>query len=167
MNPALLGLIVVVAIGLVLCAFLAIGGWLVHTSLKRRKAVALGGRNIPSRILGDLQPIEDLLVGFVRHSPELAVVLSVVACGDKPRSFARIVHEIRIARVAFPDISIAVHLVGAALGILFVAGLIRVAREGFMATNAGREVKRRLDQIPGERSLAGSGPIYEMKLIRK
>jgi hypothetical protein len=148
MNPALLGLLVVVAIGLVLYAFLAIGGGLIHTSLKRRKAVALGGRNIPSRILDDLQPIEDLLVDFVRHSPELAAVLSVVASGDNPRSFARIVHEIRIARVTPTGISIAVHLVGAALGILFVAGLIRVARDGFMATNAGLEVQRRLDQIP-------------------
>ena len=148
MNPALLGLLVVVAIGIVLCAFLAIGGWLIHTSLKRRKAVALGARNIPSRILDDLQPIEDLLVDFVRHSPELAAVLSVVAFGDKPRSFARIVHEIRIARATPTDISIAFHLVGAALGILFVAGLIRVAREGFMASNAGLEVQRRLDQIP-------------------
>ena len=148
MNPALLGLIVVVAIGLVLCAFLAIGGWLVHTSLKRRKAVALGGRNIPSRILGDLQPIEDLLVGFVRHSPELAAVLSIVASGDNPRSFARIVHEIRIARLTPTGISTAVHPIGAALSILFVAGLIRVARDGLMATNAGLEVLRRLDQIP-------------------
>jgi len=148
MNPALLGLLLVVAIGLILYAFLAIGGGLIHTSLKRRKAVALGGRSIPSRILDDLQPIEDLLVDFVRHSPELAAVLSVVASGDNPRSFARIVHEIRIARVTPTGISIAVHLVGAALGILFVAGLIRVYREGFMATNAGLEVQRRLDQIP-------------------
>src|SRR4030095_9592183 len=148
MNPALLGLLVVVAIGLVLCAFLAIGGGLIHTSLKRRKAVALGGRNIPSRILDDLQPIGVWRVYFVRHSPDLAAVLSVVASGDNPRSFARIVHEIRIERVTPTGISVAVHVVGAALGILFVAGLIRVARDGFMSTNAGLEVRRRLDQIP-------------------
>ena len=129
-----------------LCALLVVGGGLIQTSRKRKRAVALGGRDRPSRILNDLRPIEDLLVDFVRHSSGLGAVLAVVTTADKPRSFARIVHEIRIARETAPHISVAAHLVAAALGKLFVAGLIRVNRAGFIATEAGREVQLRLEK---------------------
>ena len=57
MNGALLGLSVVAAIGVVLWAFLFIGGKLIETSLARRRAFALGGRKMPSRIL-ELTPQE-------------------------------------------------------------------------------------------------------------
>ena len=54
MNGALLGLTVVAAIGVVLWAVLFIGGRLIDTALARRRAFALGGRHMPSRILRDL-----------------------------------------------------------------------------------------------------------------
>ena len=55
MNGALLGLAVVAAIGIVLWAFLFIGGRLVETSLARRRAFALEGRRMSARILRDLE----------------------------------------------------------------------------------------------------------------
>lgn len=156
MNPVVTILLATVS---GLCALLIVGAGLIHTSWKRRKAIALGGRDIPSRILNDLRPIEDLLVDFVRHSPELSDVLAVLATADKPRSFARIVHEVRIARGTPAHISVAANLVGAALGILFVAGLIRVRRKGFVATDAGREVQLRLDKTQAELRLAEPAPV--------
>ena len=72
MNGALLGLTVVAAIGIVLWAFLFIGGKLIETSLARRRAFALGGRQMPSRILRDLEPIEDVVVDFVGEGRSIA-----------------------------------------------------------------------------------------------
>jgi hypothetical protein len=52
---------------------------------------------MPSQIFRDLEPIEDVVVEFVGHSPDLAGVLAVLTAIKEPKSFARIVHEIRIA----------------------------------------------------------------------
>ena len=148
MNGALLGLTVVAAIGIVLWAFLFIGGKLIETSLARRRAFALGGRHMPSRILRDLEPIEDVVVDFVEHSPDLAGVLAVLTATNQPKSFARIVHEIRIGCARPTEIRIAANSVATALSILFAAGLIRLTRNGFVATDVGCEVHRRIGGAP-------------------
>jgi hypothetical protein len=148
MNGALLGLTVVVAIGIVLWAFLFIGGKLIETSLARRRAFALGGRHMPSRILRDLEPIENVVVDFVEHSPDLAGVLAVLTATNQPKSFARIVHEIRIGCARPTEIRIAANSVATALSILFAAGLIRLTRNGFVATDVGCEVHRRIGGAP-------------------
>jgi regulator of nucleoside diphosphate kinase len=148
MNGALLGLTVVAAIGVVLWAFLFIGGKLIDTSLARRRAFALRGRHMPSRILRDLEPIEDLVVDFVGHSPDLAGVLGVLTATNQPKSFARIVHEIRIGCARPTKILIAANSAATALSILFVSGLIRLTRSGFVATNVGCEVHRRIEGAP-------------------
>ncbi|MGH9549953.1 MAG: GreA/GreB family elongation factor [Terriglobales bacterium] len=145
MNPALLGLLVVAAIGIFLWAFLFVGGALIDASLARRKAAASGRRSIRSPLLNDLQPVEDRLVDFVRYLPELAGVLAVLASINRPASFARVVHEIRIGRVGPTDLKVAANLVSVALCILFRAGLLRPTRDGFVATELGREVQRRID----------------------
>ena len=144
MNGALLGLSVVAAIGVVLWAVLFIGGKLIDTSLARRRAFVLGGRHMPSRILRDLEPIEDLLVDFVGHSPDLARVLAFLTATKEPKSFARIVHEIRIDRARPSEMRIAANSVATALSILFVSGLIRLTRSGFVATDVGCEVHQRI-----------------------
>jgi regulator of nucleoside diphosphate kinase len=148
MNGALLGLTVVAAIGVVLWAFLFIGGKLIDTSLARRRVFALRGRHMPSRILRDLEPIEDLVVDFVGHSPDLAGVLGVLTATNQPKSFARIVHDIRIGCAGPTKILIAANSAATALSILFVSGLIRLTRSGFVATNVGREVHRRIEGAP-------------------
>ena len=148
MNGALLGLTVVAAIGVVLWALLFIGGKLIDTNLARRKAFALGGRHMPSRILGDLEPVEDVVVDFVRHSPDLAGVLAVLTTTNQPKSFARIVHEIRIGCARPTEILIAGNSAATALSILFVSGLIRLTRSGFVGTDVGCEVHRRIEGAP-------------------
>jgi hypothetical protein len=145
MNGALLGLTVVAAIGAVLWVFLFIGGKLIDCSLARRRAFALGGRDMPSRILRDLKPVEDLVVDFVRHSPDLARVLGVLTATNQPKSFAQTVHEIRIGGVTPTDAPVAANSTAGALSILFVCGLIRLTANGFVATDAGCEVQRRIE----------------------
>ncbi len=143
MNPALLTLII--ASGVALCALLIVASGLIHTSLKRRRAVAAGGPDIPSRILDDLRPMEDLLVDFVRRSPHLTNLLAILSGLDSSASFARLVHEIRIGRNGSTAPGIAAHLVVPTLFILGLAGLIRVTANGFVITEVGREVLRRIE----------------------
>jgi regulator of nucleoside diphosphate kinase len=148
MNGTVLALFVVAAIYVFLWAVLFIGGKLIDTSLASRRAFALGGRHMPSRILRDLEPIEDLVVDFVGHSPDLAGVLGVLTATNQPKSFARIVHEIRIGCARPTEIRIAANSVATALSILFVSGLIRLTRSGFVATDVGCEVHRRIGGAP-------------------
>lgn len=148
MNGALLGLSVVAAIGIILWAFLVIGGKLIETSVAHRRAFALGGRHMPSWILRNLEPTEDVVVDFVGHSPDLAGVLAVLTVTNQPKSFARIVHEIRIACARPIEIRVAANSVATALSILFAAGLIRLTRNGFVATDMGCEVRRRIGAAP-------------------
>ena len=148
MNGALLGLTVVAAIGVVLWAVLFIGGRLIDTSLARRRAFALGGRHMPSRILRDLKPVEDVVVDFVRHSRDLADVLAVLTA-TKPKSFGKIVDEIQIGRGRRTEAAIAAYSAATALSILFVSGLTWLTRNGFVATEVGREVQRRIEGAPG------------------
>jgi regulator of nucleoside diphosphate kinase len=100
---------------------------------------------MPSRILRDLEPIEDVVVDFVEHSPDLASVLAVLSATNQPKSFARIVHEIRIGCARSTEIQTAANSVATALAILFVSGLIRLTRSGFLATEVGCEVHRRIE----------------------
>lgn len=162
MNPVLLSLPLFFGLILILCTMLVVAGGLVHTSLKRRNAIAAGGPERPSRLLDDLRPVEDLLVDFVNYSAEMRDVLAVLVAADKPRSFTRVVHEMRLARATPIETSSAAHLTAVALGILFIAGLIRVKRDGFIATEAGREVQLRLHRAPGALPLAEPVSIHEI-----
>ena len=103
---------------------------------------------MPSRILRDLEPIEDVVVDFVGHSADLARVLAVLMATNQPKSLARIVHEIRIGCARPIEIRIAANSVATALSILFAAGLIRLTRNGFVATEGGCEVHRRIGGAP-------------------
>jgi hypothetical protein len=155
MYPELLSLPLFLGLILIFCAMLVVAGGLVHTSLKRRKAVVAGGPERSSRLLDDLRPVEDLLVDAVDHSAEMRYVLTALVAAERPRSFTRVVHEMRLARATPIGTSSAAHLTAVALGILFIAGLVRMKREGFIATEAGREVQLRLHKVPGALSLAG------------
>jgi len=103
---------------------------------------------MPSWILRNLEPTEDVVVDFVGHSPDLAGVLAVLTVTNQPKSFARIVHEIRIACARPIEIRVAANSVATALSILFAAGLIRLTRNGFVATDMGCEVRRRIGAAP-------------------
>jgi len=161
MAPELLSLPLFFGVIVILCAMLVVAGGLVHTSVKRREAVEAGGPERSSCLLDDLRPIEDLLVDFVNHSAEMRDVLTVLIAADKPRSFTRVVHEVRLARPTPIETSSAAHLTAAALSILFIAGLVRLKRSGFIATDAGREVQLRLDKAPDALPLAEPVPIHE------
>jgi hypothetical protein len=142
MHSALISLLIASGVGLV--AVLIVAAGLIHERIKRRKAVAAGNVNPTSRILRDLGPVEDLLVGLVSHTRELRSVLATLSSLNAPASFERLSHEIRIGRNSSTEPNIATNFVVPALFILGLAGLIRVTRDGFAITEIGREVQRRI-----------------------
>src|SRR4029077_2640477 len=126
--------------------------------------VAAGNVRPPSRILRDLRPVEDVLVGLVSHTRELRSVLAILSSFNSPASIARLLHEIRIGRNASTEPNTALNLVVPALFILGLAGLIRVTGDGFAITEIGREVQRRTYDVrrPGNDSVGAalSGTSY-------
>lgn len=161
MNPALLTLLA--ASGVALFALIIVASGLIHTSLKRRKAVAAGGPDIPSRILDDLRPVEDLLVDFVSHTRELPTVLALLSSLDAPAPFARLVHEIRIGRNGSTDLKAVANSLGPALFILGLTGLIRITADGFVITQVGREVHRRISDVRQLEARPASAPLVQPK----
>jgi regulator of nucleoside diphosphate kinase len=110
-----------------------------------------------------MRPAEALLVDLVRHSPEMRDVLAVLVTEDMPHSFTRIVHEIRLRRATAIGANSAAHLTAVGLGILFIGGLVRTKREGFVATEAGHEVQLRLQKAPSALRLAEPVQIHEIE----
>ena len=144
MYPAFFGLLAVAVISIALLALLFTGGRLVLRALIQSKAKAFGARTMRSRFFRDLDPLEDLLVDFIAHTPEFAEVLRLLARQDKRLPFAQIVHELRIVRNGSTRIDAFASVTGVALIILNLAGLARLEGNGFVATNIGREVRRRM-----------------------
>ena len=142
MNSTLITLLT--ASGVALLAVLIVAAGLIHERIRRRKAVAAGNVNPPSRILRDLRPVEDLLVGLVSHTRGLKSVLATLSSLNTPASFERLLHEIRIGRNGSTEPNTAINFVVPALLILGLAGLIRVTGDGFAITEIGREVQRRI-----------------------
>ena len=142
MNSTFIALPVVAAIGLILWAALFLGGRLVRLNVNH--STGPNARKVRSRFFRDLEPLEDLLVDFVAASPEFSEVLRVLLAHDKPLSLAMIVHELRIGRNGSSRTDTVPPLVGVALCILHMAGLVELKRAGFVATSIGREVRQRM-----------------------
>ena len=144
MYPPFFGLLAVAVISIAILALLFTGGRLVRRSLIQGTAKEFGARTIQSRFLRDLEPLEDLLIDFVAQTPEFAEVLRLLARRDESLSFAQIVHELRIGRNGSSRVDTVASLTGVGLIILHVVGFVKLKRGGFVATNIGREVQRRM-----------------------
>jgi regulator of nucleoside diphosphate kinase len=141
LAPALLSVIVVAAIGLILWGVIFLAGRLVRLNVSH--STGPNARKVRSRFFRDLEPLEGLLVDFVADSPEFAEVLGVLVAHDRPLSLAMIVHELRIGRSGSSRAD-TVPMVGVALCILHMAGLVELKRAGFVATSIGRELRQRM-----------------------
>ena len=80
----------------------------------------------PPRLIRDLRGRQDALVEFFARSTESCRVLSVLLAHRKPLRLATIAQE-------------------AVLCILQVSGFVRMSRRGFLVTQVGREVHRRIE----------------------
>jgi hypothetical protein len=145
MNPALFGLVIIASQFLVALALLFIAGSLIRIDLNRAEAADSRFAKIPSRFIRDLRALKDALVEFFARSNESCRILSVLVAHRKPLRLAAIAQEVQLEtdrrREPYAPMSIA----WAVLCILQVSGLVRMSLRGFLVTEVGREVYRRIE----------------------
>jgi regulator of nucleoside diphosphate kinase len=125
-------------------AVLFLGGRLVRYDLRRSETEDGKPLRRRSRLIDDLRPLQDTVVEFIAHSEYAPQILGALARKDVPLSLKSIAQKIRLAskRSHKSDLLLAVGL--AVIGLMRVAGLIRLGRRGIVLTDIGREIEQRI-----------------------
>jgi hypothetical protein len=146
MNPALFGVIITAAQFLVALALLFVAGSLIRIDLDRAEAADSRFVQRPSRFIRDLRGLEDAFVEFFARSTESCSILSVLVAHRKPLRLATIAREVQLEedRHREPDV-LPMGIAWGVLPILQVSGLVHLSRPGFLVTEVGREVHRRIE----------------------
>jgi hypothetical protein len=142
MNPALFGVVIIAAQFLLALALLFVAGLLIRIDLNRAEAADSRFVKRPPRLIRDLRGLQDALVEFFARSTESCLILSVLVAHRKPLRLATIAQE-------------------AVLCILQVSGFVRMSRHGFLVTQVGREVHRRIE---GNSAISDEGEAVDMFL---
>jgi hypothetical protein len=147
MNPTLFGVLIFVSQFLVALTLLFVAGSLIRIDLNWARA---GGRRFakgPSQLVRDPRSLEEGLVEFFARSKEFSHILSVLIAHRKPLRVGAIVHEVRLEQDRLSeDYVLPVSIAWVALCIMQVAGLVRISRHGFLITEVGREIHRRIEE---------------------
>jgi hypothetical protein len=147
MNQTLFGVLIFASQFLVALTLLFVAGSLIRIDLNWVRAAGRRFAKRPSQLVRDPRSLEEALVEFFAHSKEFSHILSVLIAHRKPLRVGAIVHEVRLEQHRLredyvPPMSIA----WAALCIMQVAGLVRISRHGFLITEVGREIHRRIEE---------------------
>ncbi len=141
-------LIALIIVGLYLLAGVAmlfLGGQLVRNDLDRAPAKRRKTGWLPSRIIEDLRPVQDIVVEFFARSEQSSRLLGVLDQQKGPLSVNAILEKVRmqtdLRQSSNPP---SPQLAWAALFIIRLAGLVRFSRRGVVVTEVGREVQRRM-----------------------
>jgi hypothetical protein len=146
MNPALLGLAIIASQFLLALALLFVVGSLIRIDLNRAEAADSRFAKIPSRFVRDLRALKDALVEFFARSNETCRILSVLVAQRKPLRLSAIVQEIQFETDRSREpYALPMSIAWAILWILQVSGLVRMSLHGFVITDVGREVYRRIE----------------------
>ena len=146
MNPALFTIVIIASPFLLALALFFVAGRLIRIDLNRAGSADSSFAKRPLWFIRDLRALEDALVEFFARSNESRRILSVLVAHRKPLCFAAIAQEVRLekdrrCKAYVLPISIAWPV----LCILQVSGLVRMSRHGFLLTEVGREVHRRIE----------------------
>jgi hypothetical protein len=146
MNPALFGLVIIASQFLVALALLFVAGSLIRIDLNRAEAADSRFAKIPSRFIRDLRALKDALVEFFARSNESCRILSVLVAHRKPLRLSAIAREVqRETDWRREPYVLPMSIAWAVLWILQVSGLVRMSLHGFVLTEVGREVYRRIE----------------------
>ena len=146
MNPALFGLAIIASQFLLTLALLFVAGSLIRIDLNRSEAADSRFAKIPSRFVRDLRALKDALVEFFASSNESCRILSVLVAQRKPLRLSAIFQEIQLETDRTRETyALPMSIAWAILWILQVSGLVRMSLHGFVVTNVGREVYRRIE----------------------
>jgi hypothetical protein len=146
MNQTLFGVLIFASQFLVALTLLFAAGSLIRIDLNWARAAGRRFAKRPSRLLRDPRSLEEALVEFFARSKEFSHILSVLIAHRKPLRVGTIVQEVRLEQDRLrEDNVLPVSIAGAALCIMQVAGLVRMSRHGFLITEVGREIHRRIE----------------------
>jgi hypothetical protein len=146
MNPVLFGLVIIASQFLLALALLFTAGSLIRIDLNQAEAADSRLAKIPSRFIRDLRALKDALVEFFARSNESRRILSVLLARRKPLRLSAIAQEVQLEtdRRREPYV-LPMSIAWAILWILQVSGLVRMSLHGFLITEVGREVYRRIE----------------------
>jgi hypothetical protein len=134
-TPDFLSLTLVVSSIVAALSVLFLGGWLIRNDRNREAA------GLRAAVIKDLRWIQDLVVDFFAVTTPCPQLLTILTTRRTP------VTANELVQMANADTH---HLaVGwAALGIMWLGGLVRFTRDGVLATDVGREVCQRISNPP-------------------
>ncbi len=137
MNTALLLISIIGSIVLVGLALLFSAGFLFRCDLARIRAAGFSTPH-PTR---DPLTLKDLMVGFFAHSKGASRITRLLAARHKPVAYRLLVDDLRFDEQWRRDSDeLPANAIPAVLGIMQVAGIVRITRHGLAITNVGREV---------------------------
>ena len=147
MNQTLFGVLIFASQFLVALTLLFVAGSLIRIDLNWARAAGRRFAKGPSQLVRDPRSLEEGVVEFFARSKEFSHILSVLIAHRKPLRVGAIVHEVRLEQDRLrQDYVLPVSIAWAALCILQVARLVRISRHGFVITEVGREVHRRIEE---------------------
>ena len=146
MNPALFTIVIIASPFLLALALFFVAGRLIRIDLNRAGAADSSFAKRPWRFIRDLRALEDALVEFFARSNESRRILSVLVAHRKPLRFAAIAQEVRLEKDRrCKAYVLPMSIAWPVLCILQVSGLVHMSRHGFLLTEVGREVHRRIE----------------------
>jgi len=141
MNSTILLIAIVGSVVLVVLGLLFIAGFLFRSDLARVRAARFSA----PQLTRDPLALKDALVEFFAHSKGSSRIIRLLAAKRKPRGYKSLVDEIRFDEQCRRDSDeLPAGAIPALLGIMQVAGLVRLTRHGFSMTEVGREVCQRM-----------------------
>ena len=142
MNTTVLLTSIFGSVVLLVLTLLFIAGFLVRCDLARRRAA----RSATPQLTRDPLALKDLLVEFFARSKGSARIIRLLAARRKPVGYQTLIADFRFDEKWRRDSDeLPSSAIPAVLGIMHVAGLVRITRHGLSITEVGREVHRRIE----------------------
>jgi hypothetical protein len=145
MNTTVLLISIVGSVVLVVLALLFIAGFLFRCDLARMRAARFSA----PQLTRDPLALKDTLVEFFALSKGSSRIIRLLSAKRKPVGYQALVDEIRFDKKWRRDSDeLPASAIPAVLGIMQLAGIVRITRHGFSITEVGREVQRRIEPEP-------------------
>jgi len=142
MNFTLLLISILGTVVLTVLTLLSIAGCLLSCDLRRLR---VNGSATP-RLTRDPLALKVLLVDFFARSMGSSRIIRLLAARQKPVRYQTLVDDFRFDEKWRRDSDgFPANAIPAVLGVMQLAGLVRIARHGFSLTEVGREVHSRID----------------------
>lgn len=161
MDTTLLLIPILGSVVLVVLTLLSIAGILLRCDLTHKRVTGVAA----PQFTRDPLALQDLLVEFFAHSKGSSRIIRLLAARQKPVRYRAFIDDFRFDEKWRRDSDeLPASAITAVLGIMRMAGLVRITPHGLSITAVGREVRRRIEpfppaerpQPPAARSISGN-----------